>query len=124
MCPDFRIDSWEVAVSCRPAILLTDCKSVYDSLNQLWTSSTADKRTAIDLAIIREGLSRDASCVRWIDTKYQLVDSLTKRGCSGEFLRTSLDQGLYQIVDEARALDSRNVDRCKRELYRSGKDIQ
>ena len=111
---EFKISAWEKAVSYRPAILLTDCKSVYDSLNQIWTSSSADKRTAIDLAIIREGLSRDSSCVRWIDTKYQLVDSLTKKGCSGEFLRHSLDVGCYQIVDEALALDVRNVGRSRR----------
>eukprot|EP00971_Amphidinium_carterae_P284171 5642073-Amphidinium_carterae.1 len=83
----FSLKGWESAVSWRPSLVLTDCKSVCDSLSQLWSTGVADKRTAIDLAIIREALSKDLSKCRLIDTKYQLVDSLTKKSASPDFLR-------------------------------------
>ena len=102
---NFNLADWESHVSCRPAILLTDCKSVYDALNQQWTSgSKCDKRASIDLAIIRDTLSRDFSRVRWIDTRMQLADSLTKRGVPMALLRYVLTHCRYVIVEEQEAL--------------------
>jgi hypothetical protein len=103
--PNFSLREWESHVSQRPALLLTDCKSVFDSLNQQWTSgSRCDKRTSIDLAIIRDTLSRDLSKIRWIDTRYQLVDCFTKNTASPDFLRQTLRSGTYIIVEESQAL--------------------
>ena len=74
----------------------------------MWSSSSkADKRTTIDLAILREALSRDASQIRWIDTKVQLADSLTENSASPSFLRSVLSGGEYQIVSESLALERR-----------------
>ena len=106
--PRFVLRDWEQQIARRPALLLTDCKSVYDSLQQLWSSSSrADKRTSIDLAILREALTRDASKIRWIDTSVQLADSLTKNSASPFFLRSTLATGEYQIVSESLALERR-----------------
>ena len=103
--PTFDLRNWETAVSHRPSILLTDCKSVYDSLRQPWTSaSKCDKRTSIDLAIIRDTLSRDLSKIRWIDTRMQLVDSFTKTSATPELLRRVMQSGRYIIVEETQAL--------------------
>ncbi len=56
----FRLPEWETAVETFHGMLITDCKSVFHSLSQQWTSSSKrDKRTAVDLAIIRDSLSRD-----------------------------------------------------------------
>eukprot|EP00971_Amphidinium_carterae_P113980 2258445-Amphidinium_carterae.2 len=108
---DFELQHWESAVSCRPSLVLTDCKSVFDSLSQLWSTGVADKRTAIDLAIIREALSKDVSKCRWIDTKYQLVDSLTKKSASPDYLRQVLREGVYQVVEECQELERRSRNR-------------
>eukprot|EP00971_Amphidinium_carterae_P351902 6492329-Amphidinium_carterae.1 len=105
----FKLEHWEHAISGRPAVVLTDCKSVFDSLNQLWSSAArTDKRTSIDLAIIRETLTRDASRIRWIDTRFQLVDSLTKRKAPADTLREAIKSGSYRIVQEALALKLRD----------------
>eukprot|EP00971_Amphidinium_carterae_P053038 1044771-Amphidinium_carterae.1 len=109
----FDLKLWENGVSCRPSLVLTDCKSVYDSLSQLWSTGVADKRTAIDLAIIREALSKDLSKCRWIDTKFQLVDSLTKRSVSPDFLRQVIQAGTYQVVEECQELERRSRARTR-----------
>ena len=111
--PNFNISKWVTLIAHRPALVLIDCKSVYDSLHQLWSSGAADKRTSIALAIIRDALARDCSKIRWIDTRHQLVDTMTKKGVFGEFLRQTLSCGLYQIVSEAIALERRSALRVK-----------
>ena len=115
--PDFCLRQWEKCVSQRPALVLTDCKSVFDSLQQLWSSSSAkaDKRTSIDLSLIRENLARDCSRIRWIDTKVQLADSMTKSSASSAFLRETLARGKCQVVSEGLALERRNTQRRERE---------
>ena len=76
--PTFRLEQWKSGISNRSALVLRDCKSVYDSLQQLLSSNAhSDKRTSIDLAIIRDTLSRDGSKIRWIDTRVQLADTMT-----------------------------------------------
>ena len=113
--PDFVLKDWEKRIAARPALALTDCKSVYDSLQQLWSSaSKTDRRTSIDLAIVREALSRDLSKIRWIDTSAQLADSLTKSSASGHFLRSVLRSGSYQVVAEGTALERRNAQKKER----------
>eukprot|EP00971_Amphidinium_carterae_P349782 6491220-Amphidinium_carterae.1 len=111
----FKLDAWESLISGRPSVVLTDCKSVFDSLNQLWSSAArTDKRTSIDLAIIRETLTRDASRIRWIDTRFQLVDSLTKRKAPADTLRAAIKRGTYRIVQEALALKLRDDARSQK----------
>eukprot|EP00971_Amphidinium_carterae_P049420 973672-Amphidinium_carterae.1 len=36
---NFSLSEWEQIYATRPATLLTDCKLVYDALNQLWCSN-------------------------------------------------------------------------------------
>ncbi len=49
----------------RQAIAITDCKSLYDHVTSLSTPSTiADRRCAIDVAIIRESVARTRMSVR------------------------------------------------------------
>ena len=103
--PIFDRRNWETVVSHRPSILPTDCKSVYDSLRQPWTSASKyDKRTSIDLAVIRDTLSRDLSKIRFIDTRMQLVDSFAKTSATPELVRRVVQSGRYTIVEEIQAL--------------------
>ena len=116
--PDFRLAEWE-GIQGRPALVLTDCKSVFDSLQQLWSSNAkSDKRTSIDLALIRESLSRDYSRIRWIDTRVQLADSMTKGSASPAFLRKTLLDGMYRIVAEGVALERRETQKREKGLPR------
>ena len=98
---------WETMLEPLGFGVVTDAKSVYDALtSSTSTSSSTDKRTAIDLAIIREYLRRHNGCVRWIDGTVQLADSLTKH-MAADFLRSVLQRGTYQLNAEYDTLNLR-----------------
>ena len=110
---------WETMLEPLEFGIVTDAKSVYDALtNSTGTSSSTDKRTAIDLAIIREYLRRHNGCIRWIDGTVQLADSLTKHMCA-DFLRSVIARGSYQLRAEYDTLSLRqqaNAEKQKRKI--------
>ena len=52
-----------------PLISVTDSKGNYDHLSKETVGPSKDRRSAIDLAIIREDLSRPQMFLRWVDGK-------------------------------------------------------
>ena len=86
-------------------ICTTDCKSVYDVLTK--ESSSADKRTAVELQSVKESLRIYLHHIRCTDTKWMLVDPLTKRKHDGTFLREVLGVGRYSIVEESAGLEAK-----------------
>jgi len=58
-----------------PMMAYTDCRSLYDALQQL-TPSLTEKRTIIDICAIREAVGRDL--VRWCPGDSNHADGLTK----------------------------------------------
>lgn len=110
---------WEDQLSALEFGIITDAKSVYDALTKPTgiSTSTADKRTCIDLSIIREFLRRHHGCVRWIDGTLQLADSLTKFMCA-DFLRTVMQNGRYQLREEYATLQSRRQAKLQRQERR------
>ena len=60
--------------------LYVDCKSLYDAINT--TNLLSDKRLRIDIALLREMVERSELKVKWIQTKAQVADILTKCGPS------------------------------------------
>lgn len=100
---------WETLLEPLEFGLVTDAKSVYDALvNSSGCHTTTDRRTSIDLAIIREYLRRHNGCIRWVDGKLQLADSLTKH-MSSDFLRSILNKGCYQLRAEFDQLSLRQA---------------
>jgi len=100
---------WETMLVPLEFGIVTDAKSVYDAFTASnHSTSSTDKRTCIDLAIIREYLRRHNGCIRWIDGSVQLADSLTKH-MTTDFLRSVLYRGSYQLQEE---YDTLNL-RCK-----------
>ena len=100
---------------------ITDAKSVYDAIARHANvcSHTSDKRTAIDLAIIKEFLAENGS-MRWVDTKYQLADSLTK-AMKPELLRKVMQCGRFGIMAEEDGLAAKKTNRENDELRRAQK---
>ena len=100
---------WEAAIDTLEFGIITDAKSVYDALTKSTgiSSTVGDKRTAIDLSIIREYLRRHKGCIRWIDGTLQLADSLTKF-MNADFLRSVLHRGKYQLREELSTLQLRH----------------
>ena len=63
----------------RSPILVTDCKSLYDHLcSPSSPTAVEDRRTSIDITIIRESIRNCTMQVRWVPTNRMLADSLTK----------------------------------------------
>ncbi len=58
-------------------MLITDCRSLYDHL-QRTESSTTEKRVALDLDDVRQGVDGGGDQVRWQDTDHMCADGLTK----------------------------------------------
>ena len=61
-----------------PLTSVTDSKGNYDHLHNETVGPSEDRRSAFDLAIIREDLSRPQMFLRWVDGKAQVADALTK----------------------------------------------
>ena len=98
-----------------PFLAAVDSKSLYDAANKC-TSTTAyisDKRTAIDLAVIKADLLETSGTIRWIDTRAMIADPLTKIHPAA-YLRYVMDKGRWSIVEEGTALQRKAIERGER----------
>ena len=84
------------------ALLITDCKSLYDLMTKLATPNCQEWRTTIEVMLIREQTANSTDC-RWISTAIMLADCLTKP-MDSSFLRTTLQLGRFRIYDESQTL--------------------
>ena len=67
------------ALHHRPPILVTDCKSLYDHLiSPSAPTAIEDRRTSIDVVIIRESVKAMNANVRWVPTSHMLADAFNK----------------------------------------------
>ena len=92
---------------------VTDCKSLYDHLLAVGSPTTLqDKRSAVDVLIIRESLKKTGCVIRWAPTGLQLADGLTKdKGEAVECLRRSLRSGSYMLRCEEQVVQKRQLSR-------------
>jgi len=86
----------------RPPIYATDCTSLYDHLvSPSAPTSIDDRRTSIDVVIIRESLQTTCCSVRWLPTNRMLADGRTKDKMDPvDLLRSCIRTGQYQISPE------------------------
>jgi len=91
-------DDWERQLAAVPYVSVTDSKSLFDCLRKLICSYTQadDKRTAIDIAILKDDLQRSGGHARWIEGTNMIADPLTKK-MKGTFLRGVANDGLWSI---------------------------
>ena len=115
--------NWEEHIQNLQYGLVTDAKSVYDALSRRGTISTSDKRTNIDLALVREILQKEGGCIRWIDGRYQLADSLTKY-MPADFLRAVMTAGRYQLQEEYDTLQLRHQAKKDRQARKEATKAQ
>ena len=113
---DFDIKMRERWFGRHPCLAVTDCKSVYDHITGASSPSTVgDRRVAVDMVIVREGLSRSATTLRWAPTDRQLADGLTKDSAEPcDLLRGVIRTGCYQISEESLMLDLAKAERQQR----------
>ena len=105
---------WEVPRR-PPCILITDCKSLFDHLKSPSAPSLDDRRTSIDIVIIRESVRRMSASVRWIPTDRMLADGMTKEAADAlDLLRACMRSGKYQVSPEKDVLEWRANERDRR----------
>ena len=67
-------------------LTICDAKSLYDHLSSETSGTTADRRTAIEVQIIRSSLDAQDGAVRWGDHSGMYADAMTKRNGNVPFL--------------------------------------
>ena len=92
------IRQWEDQISRIPYIAVTDSKSLYDTLTKATNvaSQVSDKRTAIDLTILKAEMGKTQGQVRWVAGTNMICDCLTKKMC-GSFLRFIMKIGSWTL---------------------------
>ena len=110
----FNVRECRSLLAKRPPIFATDCKSLYDHLVSP-SSPTAvdDRRTSIDIVIIRESIKLTHAQVRWLPTNRMIADGLTKDKADPIYLlRSCVRAGTYQISPEEHVLAQQAEERA------------
>ena len=91
---------WEKIVRKIPFLAVTDSKSLFDTLSKQTCpfSQVDDKRTAIDVSILKRDLEGSGT-VRWIDGRNMISDSLTKNS-GGNYLRFVMMKGQWTLNEQ------------------------
>eukprot|EP00435_Cladocopium_sp_Y103_P011801 s2210_g3.t1 len=112
----FRLEEPLDVLKCKPPIGITDCRSLYGHLIPLGSGGTLDeKRAAIDVAIIRQGIIRCGLEPRWCATGHMLAEGLTKdRGEPLDLLCSVVRSAKYQLADEDTVLERAKAERDRR----------
>ena len=110
-------------MSARPPVLATDCKSLFDHLVSPSSPTSIDnRRTSIDVVIIRESLKALQGNIRWLPTDRMIADGLTKDKIDpADLLRSCIRAGKYQISPEATVLARQAAERDLRASRKSEK---
>lgn len=90
----------------RPPIVITDCKSLYDHLHSPSSPlSVDDRRTSIDIVIIKESCRLMSARIRWVPTNRMIADGLTKDSIDPiDLIRACMRRQRYQISPEDEVL--------------------
>lgn len=81
---------------------VVDAKSIFDTLSKNSAGSRADRRTAIELAVVRDSMTAIGSQVRWVPHGRMAADTLTKADPSrgNVALQDLLGKGTMVLIDE------------------------
>ena len=106
---------WRERKEVPPPTSVTDSKGNHDHLRNATIGPSEDRRSAIDLAIIREDLSRPRMILRWTDGKAQVANALTKLHGDGDLLRAVCGQAFTELVEAPEIMSARRQERRERE---------
>ena len=112
----FLMKNCRTKLAARKPILAVDCKSLFDHLmSPSAPTAIKDRRTSIDVAIIRESLRSMMAHLRWVPTDRMLADALTKdQGDPLDLLRSCIKSSQYQISPEDHVLQLQSQERQDR----------
>ena len=101
--PEFPWRDPQKAFTCLPpAVITTDCRSLFDLVSRTAMPSCEEYRTTLEVLLIREQCKEH--CVfRWLPTTLMLADPLTKP-MDASLLRAALQKGVFCLYDEESCL--------------------
>ena len=94
------LDNWETEIAKIPCIAVTDSKSLYDTITKMCNTAAHidDKRTAIDVTILKRDFKTTQGQIRWIEGTRMIADCLTKK-MKGSELRNVLINGYWSLCE-------------------------
>jgi len=104
--------NWRTMVSRVPSGFATDCNSLYD-LCRKHGSLPSERRIALDLLEVREGLEEFGDQVRWIPTAHMMSDCLTKH-MQPDLLMKVLNECVYAFKYDAEIETAKKAARTAR----------
>lgn len=105
MIPNFEWrDPCKAGQQLHQAMVVTDCKSLFDLVSRRAMPSCEEYRTTLEVLLIKERCQEHCS-FRWIPTSLQLADCLTKP-MDATLLRAILEQSHFQLFDESASLQT------------------
>ena len=112
---------WREQENVPPLISVTDSKGNYDHLHNERIGPSEERRSAIDLTVIRQDLRRPHMFLRWVDGKAQFADALTKLHGDGDLLRAVCRQAFTVLVEAPEIMADRRHEKKERERVPRGK---
>ena len=117
-----RTHDWRDMVKAVPMALATDCKSLFD-LCKNEGKLPSERRVALDLLDVREGLEEFGDQFRWIPTDHMLADCLTKR-MPPDLLLKFLKDNIYSLkYDDQITYTKRFAAKQRSEARRARKSV-
>lgn len=95
---ELNLKDWPSVVQRRQRVYVTDARSVFDYLQKDSTSTSSDKRMAIEGALLRETVRQPGASVRWVDGMQNIANVLTKANAEKETLKEFLRDGVMTLV--------------------------
>lgn len=100
----------------KESLAIVDAKSLFDYLSRE-TVGGQDRRTAIEIQIIREDLCNLNEQVRWVDHPAMVADPLTKVKGNTAPMYQLLDSGRFSVKAEEAHM------KCREEAKTSGQSV-
>ncbi|CAK9011962.1 Retrovirus-related Pol polyprotein from transposon RE2 (Retro element 2) (AtRE2) [Includes: Protease RE2 [Durusdinium trenchii] len=90
----------------KEALAVVDAKSLYDHLSKD-TLGGQDRRTAIEIQIVRQDLKQVQGCVKWVHHLAMPADGLTKVSGSNKALYELIQSGMYSVRPAEEEMENR-----------------
>ena len=95
----------------KECLAIVDAKALFDHLSRESVGPSQDKRTSLEIQVVRQLMNSIKGKVRWVPHPQMIVDGLTKKNGNLEAPYQLLLTGEYQIVAEAESLETKRLER-------------
>ena len=118
------LKNWDKLIEKRRRAYVTDARSVFDYLAKDSTSTSSDKRMAIEGALLRETVRKDNAHVKWIDGQQNIANVLTKANAEKDTLKEFLRTGLMSLVQTEANQRLKERKREERQRRKAKQEVQ